>query len=83
MNAFARGLFQLLIGWVRSLTALWDGDWTRLDSFFAWVTDRHGCGPADLAAALAAGHRLAEPVEEAAEFFRPGLSSRGPLSPRL
>lgn len=38
MNAFARGLFQLLIGWVRSLTALWDGDWTRLDSFFAWVT---------------------------------------------
>ena len=79
MNAFARGLFQLLIGWVRSLTALWDGDWTRLDSFFAWVTG-HWMG---LVLPLAAGHRLAEPVEEAAEFFRPGLSSRGPLSPRL
>lgn len=40
MNSFAKGLFQLLIGWVRNLTALWDGDWTRLDSFFDWVT-RH------------------------------------------
>ena len=40
MNSFAKGLFQLLIGWVRSLTALWDGDWTGLDSFFAWLT-RH------------------------------------------
>ena len=40
MNSFARGLFQLLIGWVRSLTALWDGDWTRMDSFFDWLT-RH------------------------------------------
>ena len=40
MNSFAKGLFQLLIGWVRGLTALWDGDWTRLDSFFEWLT-RH------------------------------------------
>ena len=40
MNSFARGLFQLLIGWVRGLTALWDGDWSRMDSFFDWLT-RH------------------------------------------
>ena len=43
MNAFTRGLFQLLIGWVRSLTALWDGDWTRADSLFDWLV-RHWLG---------------------------------------
>ena len=43
MNSFAKGLFQLLIGWVRSLTALWVGDWTGIDGFFDWLS-RHWLG---------------------------------------
>ena len=38
MNAFARGLFQLLVGWLRGLSALTDGSWTQLDSLFSFLS---------------------------------------------
>ena len=38
MNSFAKGLFQMLVGWMRGLTGLWDGDWTQLDSMAAWLS---------------------------------------------
>ena len=83
MNSFAKGLFQLLIGWVRGLTALWDGDWTRLDSFFEWLTRhwlplglllrglRRGRGRRDVAAVGALAAPCAENILVADLFSAP------------
>ena len=38
MNAFARGLFQLLIGWMRGLSSLWDGSFATLDRLSGWIS---------------------------------------------
>ena len=43
MNSFARGLFQLLIGWLRGLSALTDRSWTQLDSLFSFLGGAAGC----------------------------------------